>query len=399
MRRFPHLPLLASLVTLAVVATEMAAFLALWMSTGGAPTSRRWRAALAGAQSDLASPLPGVTQAATGRPRAWRHQAVHPFLGFVEEPDRSGRPADQTVDELGFVIRRSGRPASAETPFIVGVFGGSVAQMLVLLTGDELERELRRLPVVAGRPVVVRAFALGGFKQPQQLMALNYLLVLEQRLDLVIVLDGFNDVVLPVVENLRIGLHPFYPRGWPDRVRPPDIDRLRRVGELAHLRVRRRESAAAFDRPLVLWSPTAQLVWRHRDSGLAARIARLEREIATLARPRRSYALHGPAYRASKDDALYRNLAAFWGRCSLLMHEICAAEGILYFHFRQPNQYVAGAKAFTRQERRIALERSEFYGPPAREGYRFLIAAGEELRARGVSQHDLTRIFADVEEP
>ena len=388
-----------SLAIIGLLVAESASYLALWLVTGERPSPVRWRAARAAAAQSETGPLPPVALPRTGRPFAGRAQVVHPFLGYVERPGAPGHAADQEVSELGFVVRRAAPGArSGDEVFRVGVFGGSVAQMLALLGGDALARELRSLPAVGEQEVVVQGFALGGFKQPQQLMTLNYLLALGEPLDLVIVLDGFNDLVLPATENLRIGLHPFYPRLWPHRIRPPDADRVRRVGEVAYLRQRRVEIARAFEGRLSGRSPTAQLVWRSRDRRLAGRIARLEREIALSPQPRWSYALHGPPFPALPEEALYRQLAVFWARCSLLMHGLCAAKGIPYFHFLQPNQYVLGSKRLTLEERRVAVRKDSPYAPPAGRGYRFLVAEGETLRRSGVRFHDLTGIFADVEE-
>ncbi|HZI63480.1 MAG TPA: hypothetical protein VFE44_01800, partial [Thermoanaerobaculia bacterium] len=171
-------------------------------------------------------------------------------------------------------------------------------------------------------------------------------------------------------------------------------------GEAAYLKEKRARLARSFAQSVLRFSVTANLVWRARDRMLASEIGEAETALVQHAPAGLPLCSIGPKVeRPATDDAVADELVAIWKRCSLQLHRTCRGHGIRYFHFLQPNQYVAGAKAFTREERRIALEQSEFYGPPAREGYRFLIAAGEELRARGVSQHDLTRIFADVEEP
>ncbi len=382
----------------APLVAEGAAYLALWLATGELPSPSGWRVARAAAALGETDPLPPLVWPKTGRPYARREQVVHPFLGYVEQPGAPSHPADQEVSKLGFVVRREppGPPPEHEV-FRVGVFGGSVAQMLALLGDEALVRELRRLPAVGERKVVVQGFALGGYKQPQQLMTLNYLLALEEPLHMVVVLDGFNDLVLPAVENLRIGCIRSIPASG-RTASAPDAERVRRVGEVAYLRERRREIARAFGSGLPTSSPTAHLLWRRRDGRLAASIAFLEREIALTPQPRRSYALHGPPYPALADEALYRRFAEFWARCSLLMHELCSVEGIPYFHFLQPNQYVSGSKRLTREERRVAVRREGLHAATVERGYRFLIAEGEALRRSGVRFHDLTRIFADVDE-
>jgi hypothetical protein len=50
------------------------------------------------------------------------------------------------------------------------------------------------LPALADKEIVLLNFGSGGFRQPQQLLILTYFFLIGQRLDLVINLDGFNEV-------------------------------------------------------------------------------------------------------------------------------------------------------------------------------------------------------------
>jgi hypothetical protein len=334
-----------------------------------------------------------------GRRRiAWGDQVIHPYMGFVQKPGAFPDPRRRITDQ-GFVAIAEQPPVAPPASFTVGVFGGSVAQIFAFLGGDALAGELSGLPLAAGRTIRVEAYALGGFKQPQQLMALNYLLALGHPLDLVLVLDGFNDVVLPIAENLKTGVHPLYPRGWPDRVQEvPDADVLRRVGEISYLRSRRADRAGLCERGPLAWSPTCHLLWRSLDRRLAARVASLEEEVTTLPRRGRSFLVNGPPFTRPAPEALYRDLAAYWGRCSRLMADLCRSEGIPYFHFLQPNQYVAGSKVLTAEERRVAISDKELYRPYAEDGYPYLVEEGRRLGAAGVSFHDLTMVFSGVAE-
>jgi hypothetical protein len=53
-----------------------------------------------------------------------------------------------------------------------------------------------------------------GWKQPQQPLALSYFLSLGAKYDVVMNLDGFNELALPFLNNLRAGVYPFFPRLW-----------------------------------------------------------------------------------------------------------------------------------------------------------------------------------------
>lgn len=161
-------------------------------------------------------------------------KALHPYLGYVFDPDRAG---SQPVNEHGFLnafppVGNLGGTGDVT----VLVTGGSVAMGLVHDAAPVLAEEIGRARVLNGRPVSIYNLALPGMKQPQQLMMLTYLFSLGVRPDMVINLDGFNDIVLPVAENAPQDLHPFHPRSWNLRLGGglSDPDLLRKAGRLAY---------------------------------------------------------------------------------------------------------------------------------------------------------------------
>ncbi len=122
-------------------------------------------------------------------------------------------------------------------------------------------------------------------------------------------------------------------------------------------------------------------------------------------------ASYGPApdpQHAPHDYA--RDAASRWAQASLQARDLAEANGARYVHFLQPNQYVAGSKIFTDEEKRIAdvdayAGRHFPYHPSVRNykaaaqlGYPLLIENGAALLQRGVHFVDLTGIFADVRE-
>ena len=106
------------------------------------------------------------------------------------------------------------------------------------------------------------------------------------------------------------------------------------------------------------------------------------------------YVAAGPPYEYASDN-LYRDLADGWARSSLQMHQVCEANGIEYFHFLQPNQYVPGSKPLHAEEKRLAWSENSLYRKAVERGYPLLIAKGRELRERGVAYTDLSPIFRD----
>jgi hypothetical protein len=93
----------------------------------------------------------------------------------------------------------------------VALVGGSVAETL----RDFLEYELR---IRSNLSPQIACFAVPGSKQPQQLMTLNYYIALGAEYDLIINVDGFNEIVLPITDNYLTGTNPFFPRAWSFRL-------------------------------------------------------------------------------------------------------------------------------------------------------------------------------------
>ncbi len=79
------------------------------------------------------------------------------------------------------------------------------------------------------------------------------------------------------------------------------------------------------------------------------------------------------------------------------MANLCEANGIPYFHFLQPNQYVPNSKVLTTEESRIAIQEGA-YKNIVREGYPLLIENGRRLSEEGMDFIDMTQVFNDVAE-
>jgi hypothetical protein len=252
---------------------------------------------------------------------------------------------------------------------------------------------------VAGRTIVTRCFAIGGYKQPQQLMTLNWVLSLGQHLDLVISLSGFNEVAMTATENLPAGVFPFFPRAWQLRIAgAKTTESMARLGELAYLRRQRSEKAGlCADWPLS-WSPTCHLLWRTLDARAAADLVEREQNLASASGDERPFVSFGPSFEGRSKAETYRLLGAQWARSETLMYHLARSAGVPSYHFLQPNQYVKGSKPMGEEERRIAISENQRFRLPVEEGYSYFIAAGEELVRSGVPFRDLTQLFAETEE-
>ncbi|MFQ5853976.1 MAG: hypothetical protein ACE5JU_25735, partial [Candidatus Binatia bacterium] len=183
-------------------------------------------------------------------------EVIHPYLGYVANPDSNSE--EKTRHQRGYPISRFGfrdrgspiRQRSAGK-ILLGITGGSFAADFSFDGVDSLIAELRKDPLFSGKEFSIIRFSIGGYKQPQQLMALNYLLSLGAQFDILINIDGFNEVALPPVENMPKNVFPFFPRNWFFRVRSmPDLPIWIGIGKLAYLKDLREIWAKAFS-----WAP------------------------------------------------------------------------------------------------------------------------------------------------
>jgi hypothetical protein len=331
-----------------------------------------------------------------------RHEVIHPYVGFVEDPTahwtapREGY--DRRAGELGFPDNKESLfQEPSDKRAVLGVFGGSVAALFASHGGGaELARLLQEIPRFAGKRVSVLCLAAPGYKQPQQLMILNYLLTLGARFNVVLNIDGFNEVAIPPADHMRSGVFPHYPRGWYVRVADLDPEMRKALGAAVYLRDGRARRAAAFSRFPLRSSLTAGLVWTVLDRRIQSEASRYEALLFGLRRASEVYQTRGPRAGYRTEAELFRDLSAVWRRSSLLMHRLCASSGIEYYHILQPNQYVPGSKPMGQAERERAWRADHEYRHGVEAGYPYLIEAGARLRSDGVCFHDLTRVFADV---
>ncbi len=315
---------------------------------------------------------------------------LHPYLGYTLNLDL--REHDPESPLFGYTVSWLKR---APGRLVVALVGGSFASQIGVLAGDELVSGIRE---ASGREVRLAIFGLGGYKQPQQLLTLTYLLSLGAEFDLVINVDGFNEIALPPVEMVPRGVFPLYPRNWAARTALLSDSALRQKERIQSLVRLRRGWARFFQSTPVRLSNLALTIWKSIDTRLDARIARL-----TLGFGHESGALpweqSGPSVEFGDEASLLEFLADSWARCSVQMDLLCRANGSRYLHCLQPNQYVEGAKPMTAEERATALSPDQPYRQFVEKGYPLLNRYGRTLIDKGVDFHDLTRIFRDIERP
>lgn len=329
---------------------------------------------------------------------------IHPFLGYVRRPTSPEREQELRangtfVNDYGYVGEQPPFHKRAPDTVIVGLLGGSLAEEFCNFGLPTLERELVKSPAFAGKKIIFVRMALSGYKQPQQLMTVNYLLTLGAEFDVLINIDGYNEIALTAVENVPNAVFDAYPRQWRTRVTPAgDMVALRLVGRIAYVQSLRHRMAAFFSRRPQSLSVTATLLGIGINSTLQDAVHHDASLLNSLYMSEHHPAASGPRQKFRDDREMYEHCASVWQRASLHLHQLCAENGIRYYHFLQPNQYVPDSKQFSKEEAAYAIGH-HIGAPHVRQGYPLLQQAGAELTRQNVRFHDLTRLFVNHPEP
>lgn len=338
---------------------------------------------------------------------------IHPYFGYVWAPHTtvelvvgSGRIATMTYTNPlpGWTKYRPNNHGfwsphdypfkpPRDSHFVIGIFGGSVAQWFALQGSDRLANRLESLDKFAGKQVCVLNFAIGGMKQPQQDLVLNYFMILGQRFDCVVNIDGFNEIALTMAENLPKGIHISMPRSYPvglsalsniasDDVvlwRARIVELRQRINSLEKLKTQR-------------WSAALYYVGKAVVSGLNQRLASLEASAPTAGESEKSAFFVLPRKNDSNLSALEGMAIDLWMRSSILMGALVRDQGGMYIHILQPNQYFSN-HSFSPREEEIALSGPSPYSQFVPDGYRHMLDRKLLMESYGVSFFSAIDIF------
>lgn len=327
-------------------------------------------------------------------------ETIHPYLGWVHNPQNPGAEnvgsRKTPVNQLGFRDDGESVYHRADDVFIVGIAGGSVAFQFSWAAEELLKQKLADHPRVRGRRIQFVRLALSGYKQPQQLLAYSYLTALGAEFDLIINIDGFNEAVLGIEENAISNTALSYPRSWHARsIVIADPRKSADSARLLNLRAKRQAMARDILASPLNWSPLMNLVWYFRDQKAHNELADLGLEVSRSNRS--SFIHHGPANSNSK-AAVEDEAVAIWQRCSLAMHKLCRANGTLYLHVLQPNQYVPDSKPLTEFEKEKCIDPGGSVDMTVKALFPRLIEQGRKMGADGLAFSDQTQVFSAVTE-
>ena len=315
----------------------------------------------------------------------WDQEIIHPYLGFVIDfnDEKKNKETYGFTTTVNPVIKRE--PGKLN----VVLLGGSVAQSMGQILREAFQRICRVPPNVVN-------LAIPGYKQPQQLLALTYFLSLGAEYDLIINLDGYNEIVLPFTDNYSVGVNPFFPRNWNLRInRQPSKKILAVIGEVRYLRDLKEEDLEALTSSFFKGSAVYGLLKVQQFKRLNWDIDRTTHKLIKLQQEEvKKFEETGPFFPYKDIRQLYDDAATVWLRSSVLLDQLARENSMEYFHFLQPNQYVKGSKVLTEEERRTAYLEKVNISQSALIGYPILIKQGRKLLEKNIKFFDATMAFA-----
>jgi hypothetical protein len=281
--------------------------------------------------------------------------------------------------------------------FVIGIFGGSVAHWFAIQAEEKLAYLLRQLPQFQDRQITILNFAAGGYKQPQQLLILNFFLVQGQKFDVVLNIDGFNEVALadrnreyktdaamPSAQHL-VAFAKYLSKEQLESSYVRLLSKLLTAKEKAAKAKRDSETSlfasfAFFHRFIQLWHNStyveAQLEFDNIGTDLDSTSLLQLQSI--------------PEYKEFSD--IREKSLGLWLESSKRMKILLDHAGASYLHILQPNQYVS-QKQFSQEERELATTGSAYNVEAVQLGYQSMKEAGKTLKEQGIQFFDATNIF------
>ncbi len=316
---------------------------------------------------------------------------LHPYLGYVMD-----RQTLSGVNRFGFfydepVFKRK------ENQVIIGICGGSVADGFYRKGTEKLEQKLIHLPYFKNKNIKFINIANGGYKQPQQLIALNYFLILGAKFDFVINIDGYNEV-MSSYSNSRKHIPVYFPKSWnlyARRSMDLDDDIISYISSIKEIKKKGRYWNKFFSSTLIsksnIFGVTGAIIERKLLRDLHGQTVKLDKR---LSESRRNFQVVGPDDQYENNKEIHQKNIEIWRECSIQMSKLCNANNIQYYHFIQPNQYFEDSKPLNEEEQKIAFDQDGTQKDIVNYAYALLVKEGKQLEHSGVNFGDLTMIFS-----
>lgn len=320
------------------------------------------------------------------RPRWTFDYQIHPYFGFMTPQSYAWVPFKKT----------------SKDQFIIGIFGASVAQEFCDYEFQHhvLAKLLQPLPEFQNKEIVILKFANQAHKQPQQLLMINYFLAVGQELDMVINIDGFNEVALSYLNN-KAGTEVSMPN---DYIYSPLIalanrdfssEQLELLLEVVQLKDRVQNTLNRLSECrlatcyMLRWAQVRYLLNQYRGKQQTLSQLKTGEGKGSLIYLKR-------IERPLDDPEALERIVDLWFNSSLGMSDLLTARRIPYFEFIQPNQYYSTNRQFSEDEKKIAFDENSQYKEGTIKGYPKMLAKVSSLQAAGVKVFNAVNVFDET---
>ena len=231
-------------------------------------------------------------------------------------------------------------------------------------------------------------------------------MALGQELDLVINIDGFNEVALSNLNNkaqVEIGM--------------PSVQHIRPLAGLANnnlspeamssivqINDNKKQLKAGIDRlqncQLALCHAVTSLQVKQLVKNYQQAVVKYDLQVkqSNLDTANSSIVYIPKADSVFEDVAAFDKIASMWYESSIGMNQILSSRKIKYFHFIQPNQYYPTKRAFTAKEKEIAIDNKSPYIEGVKKGYPVLLSKVDDLQKARVNVFNAVNILDNTKE-
>lgn len=334
-------------------------------------------------------------------------ERFHPFFGFIQQPGPDFRPGFK-VNNYGFISPYDyPLKKTKKNQFIIGVFGGSVASNYAVFEVQNkiLPQYLKQLPGLKDKEFVILSFATGGYKQPQQLLILNYFFALGQELDMVVNIDGFNEVALSNLNNkskVDLGM--------------PSIQHILPLTSLANnslstkamkATIRIKENKARINQSLeslqhcylAACDALTSVYIQNLVNNYKTDVIKFEEERTKQQKKDGGSVIYINTNKSVLQDSLaFEEMAENWAKSSIFMHKVLSVSNVPYFHILQPNQYYQTKRVFGEAEKQIAFNKETPYAKSVQIGYPALFKKFPNLEKNNINILNAVNVFDKTKE-
>jgi hypothetical protein len=309
---------------------------------------------------------------------------LHPYLGVAGAPGLADMGMGKAI-----------KPRDPKTLKVV-MLGGSVAfhQGNSKNATQILQKKLTAIPAFKNKTLEMRVLAFPSYKQPQQVISLILSILFMEKPDIVINLDGHNDIVFSY-DGYESGFFYGYPALW-DNVTAgihTHPDQITTMADIIQFKEYQKSWATVIDNIPIKYSTTALLVWELGDKILENKI----NEARTIYNNYRKQSgkdnvVTGPfkKYPVGKEIKLISNL---WVSSSQMLKKLSNAYGAEYFHFLQPLPTWPEGKPLSAEEKKLGINNGTNINGRRVRWYQLLLKESEKLKQDNINIYSLVDVF------